>query len=189
MKKYLIITITLAMIISLCSCSSDSSRIDELEKRVEVLENAVGISESNGDINTANNEEVNNTDNEKYRQANTIMLIKDFNNKEETYEGSYYYLYLNGDRCHFSYQDADYTMLACDFSKETYDEVMNMLCSEKLEEYESKTDENGKITDEIIPQILGVNVGAKNIYFKEPSNMSEIVAKFESFKEQAEPVE
>ena len=54
-----------------------------------------------------------------------------------------------------------------------------------LKEYKSSQ----QFKDEIIPQILAVNVGAKNIYLKDPSNMSEIVAKFESFKEQAEPVE
>lgn len=185
MKKYLIITITLAMIISLCSCSSDSSRIDELEKRVEVLENAVGISESNGDINTANNDELSNTDNEEYRKAKTIMLIKDFNNEEETYEGGYYQLQLIDDRCNFYYSGADFTSASCDFSKEKFDEVLNMICSQKLEKHESRTDENGKITDEIIPIMLKID----SDFIEAPANIDEIVATFESFKDQAETAE
>ena len=100
MRKLLVIAISLIMILSLSGCSSDS-RIDELEKRVEVLENAVGISESNEDIDTSNNEELSYTDNEEYRNAKTILLIKDFNNKEETYEGGYYQLQLRDDRCNF----------------------------------------------------------------------------------------
>ena len=191
MKKILITVITLAMIISLCSCSSDSSRIDELEKRVEVLENAVGISgneiENNEDVNANNTD---NTKNEEYREAKAIHLYCQFNTKDETWEGPYYELRLNDKEgtCTFNYHDENGEVLTSDYSEDVYKEVLDMICSQDLVEYQKKTDSSGKILDDVKPYMLGIH-RARFIYFEEPSNMSEIVAKFESFKDQAEPAE
>lgn len=185
MKKYLIITITLAMIISLCSCSSDSSRIDELEKRVEVLESIVGVSgndiENNSDINADYNE---NIENDIYRNTREIGIFYDFNTKDETNAGKYSVLRLDEKEgvCHFTYY-GESDALVSDYSIDVYNEILDMICSQNLELLQKKTDANGKIIDDVRPYVLRLD----NNYFEEPANMNEILSKFDNFKESSEP--
>ena len=55
------------------------------------------------------------------------------------------------------------------------------------EEYEEKYDSNGKIVYEDFPYMLFIRVKPIGAYYlKTPSNMDEIVAKFESLKALAE---
>ena len=62
--------------------------------------------------------------------------------------------------------------------------MLNLVCSQPLEKYESKTDANGKILYETVPCMLSLYLNGSDgsVYFKSPSNMDEIVAKFESMR-------
>ena len=184
MRNRIVIITVLVISLLLSSCSSDS-RIDELEQRVEVLENAVGITENNGEEENATAEGSTSVLSEENRKSKSITLIKDFNNKEETCDGGFCQLYLHDDRCTLLSNGPDNIELTCDFSTDVYEEVLDMICSQNLEAYESITDENGKIVDETVPYVLSLNSG----YVKAPSNIDEIVSRFESLKEQAEPTQ
>ena len=179
MKKLLVIIITLITIISLCACSSNN--------KTEVVENNEEIIENNEEV--VENEVIS-EENALYRDAKGIFLREKFNPQDETWEGASYDLRLNDDKCTFTYTDFNVSdQRTCDFTVDVYEEFLNMICSQNPEEYENKTDENGKIIYEIEPHIIGVYSNNKSYYLKDTSNISEIIEKFESFKELAEPVE
>lgn len=187
MKKILVITISLIMIMSLSSCSSNK-RIDELEKRVEVLENIVGISGDNTEINT--DEEEGYIDNSKYSDVNGICLIYDFHIDEESWEGEFYQLYYKDDKCKFTYQNQNTgEELYSDYTGDVFNEVLDMIISQNPQEYQSKTDENGKIIYETIPCVIKLYRAGNpnNYYFTDLPNQNEIIEKFEGFKDNAEP--
>ncbi len=185
MKKCLIITIILTMIISLCSCSSDSSRIDELEKRVEVLENAVGINENVDNSNTNNNSTANaekDTNTINYKDTFTIYLLCDVNTNGFSY-GPYYQVDKQSDNCIFTYQGGDDDFASTAFSLDVFNELVELIGAKGIEEYENQYDENGKIIYEDLPYVLYIGVGKSDFYYlKTPANMNEIVEKFESLK-------
>lgn len=170
------------MILSLCGCSSDS-RIDELEKRVEVLENAVGINESidnSNDNSTANIENDTNTIN--YKDTFTIYLLCDVNTNGFSY-GPYYQVDKQSDNCIFTYDGGADDFASTAFSLEVFDELVELICANGVEEYENQYDANGKIIYEDLPYVIYLGVGRSDFYYlKTPSNMNEIVEKFESLK-------
>lgn len=182
MKKLLVIAISLIMLVSLCSCSSDS-RIDELEKRVEVLENAVGINENNDDSTIIDDSTINDTNYIDYKDTRRIDLVHNI----DAYTFTRYEITKNEDKCIISYSDENGDITSGTFSLEVYDELLDLIASQGIEEYENTFDKNGKLVEDNQPYRIYLQVGQSDSYYlKMPSNIDEIVAKFESLKELAE---
>ena len=182
MRQKMLLFVLFVMIFSLCSCSSDS-RIDELEKRVEVLENAVGINENvdnSNDNSTANME--NDTNTIDYKNTFTIYLFCDVNTNGFTYE-TYYQVDKQSDNCIFTYYGKGDDFASTAFSLDVYDELVELIGATGVEEYENLYDANGQIIYEDLPYIIKIGVDKSDFYYlKNPSNINEIVEKFESLK-------
>ena len=177
MRKILVIAITLIMIFSLSSCSTNKS--DEVETDEAVIENE----ETNEETEMSEEEAL-------IRDAKGISIRNDFNPQEESWQGASYELHLYDDKCTFNYYDFNTgEELTSDYTVDVFEEVIDMICADNPEEYENKADENGKIIYETVPHMLDIFTHSKHHYLKEPSNMNEILEKFESFKESADPVQ
>ena len=186
MRKLLVIAISLIMILSLSGCSSDS-RIDELEQRVEVLESIVGINE-NPDNTTVNDNSTANGDTNQiiYNEIKEIYLYCDFDTEYHTSK-TLYELRKDTDKCNFVYTYESGDIVSCSFSLDVYDEVVSLITASGIEEYEEKYDSNGKLTYEHLPYMLYILADTSSFYYlKTPSNIDDIVEKFESLKELAE---
>lgn len=184
MKKLLVIVISLIMLVSLCGCSSDS-RIDELEKRVEVLENAVGINENVDNSNTNDNSTANiesDTNTIDYKNTFRICLFCDVNTNGFYYD-TYYEVVKQSDNCIFTYYGKGDDFASTAFSLEVFDELVELIGATGIEEYEPQYDANGKIIYEDLPYTIQIGVNKSDFYYlKNPSNLNEIVEKFESLK-------
>lgn len=172
----------------MCGCVSDSE-YKKLEERVAYLESIHGISinvtEDKEKASAEDRYENDEVDNTEYMGAQAIVFAYGFDAQHESFAGDYYQLRLNEDDCTLTYYDVTVgSELRCDFSIDVYDELLRMICNQPLEKYKSPIDENGKILYETVPHILGLYLdGSKGtVYFSDPSNINEIIAKFEELK-------
>ena len=88
-------------------------------------------------------------------------------------------------KCVFDYRDSNKKVHQCDFSKDIFNDFLDLILSQDLEEYQYKTDLNGKIVYDVEPHILGLSFYGQVVYYEDPSNMDEIIAKFEDLVEAA----
>lgn len=182
MRKGIIVSV-LMLCLLMTGCVSNA-KYEELETRVENLERIHGIENSDKDEKneSSNNAEV--SDNE-YATAKSINLLYEFDPETNSWRGDYYQLRLEKDKCTLQYHSQEpFEETYTDYSVDKYYEVLNLVCSQPLEKYENKVDDNGKIIYETVPCMLGLymNGSEGTIYFKTPANMDEIIAKFESMK-------
>ena len=146
------------------------------------------ISVESEELQTANQDEL--TENVQYKDATGIGLYYDFNTEYENCSGPYYYIVLDpdGKKSTFTYYPNTIDNpdgVRCDFSEETYYNLLDMICSQTLVEYESKTDSSGKKLYKTEPYILGLSAygysGTK--YYNNPSNITDIIHEFERLKD------
>ena len=187
MRKIIVVA-TLCFL--LCGCAS-TQKVDELEKRIEYLESLHGIDSdlASDDVSSELNHEPSLASiNADYAKAEAIELLYDFDPETKNSNSKYYQLRIWGDKSSFTYyDDGPYNAIYCDFSLDTYYEFLNMICCQPLEKYEPKTDSNGKLLYENVPCIMGLFLNASDgaVYFKDPTNMDEIIARFEELKDSA----
>lgn len=154
-------------------------------KRICIFIIVLCLSISGCTSNTPTDSTDSNSDNSNYRKAKGINLLYEYDMLSKTWTGSYYQLRLWDDKCTLTYFNKDNSKtLYCDFSLDVYNEVIELICSHSLEKYEYPTDSNGKIIYETIPYILELFFGGyeRPVLLKDPANMNEIIAKFESLK-------
>jgi len=188
MSKYFVICLVLIICLTVTGCISDK-KYDELEKRVSNLEKMVGVSNETIYSSTGADEEAIEDHKSEYLSARGIELLYEFDPETNSWTGQYYQLRLSEDKCTLTYHEKDNYKddIYCDFSKETYDEFLNMICDQDLEEFESKVDSTGKIIYEQQQYILGLYLNGSHgtTYFKNPQNMDDIIKKFESLRDSA----
>ena len=185
-KKVVVISAVLCML--LCGCTSNQ-KIDELERRIEVLENAVGINQ-NIDDSTITDDSSSNADNKTssidYEEMREIDLFCDLDTEYYS-SATHYEVVKNSDKCIFTYFYENGDIASTAFSLDVYNELVDLIEAGNIEEYEEKYDSNGQIVYEKIPYMVFIRVDKSGSYYlKTPSNIDEIVAKFESLKELAE---
>ena len=188
-NKIIAISLIITMCIVMTGCVSDK-QYEDLEKRVSYLEKVVGVADQSSSSNTTNSSSTNSTSKDKnsdYLSAEAIELHYDFDPQSNGTYGKYYQLRMGKDKCTLTYYEPGQNNVYCDFSKETYNELLNMVCSQELEKFESSSDANGKIVYERQPYILGLYMDGSNgiVYFKNPKNIDQIIAKFESLRDSA----
>lgn len=119
-----------------------------------------------------------------------IDLRFDYNTEERNWSGGGYQLRKFSDHCELYYYTANADEdLTCNFTVETYEKVLDLVLASDPQKYQQRSDENGKITYEIIPCALylyweGDTRG--HMLCETPANIDEIIAKFEELKQAAE---
>ncbi len=182
MKKALVL---LVFSILLTGCVSDSD-YRELEARVSYLE-SLHSSETITEPVTGN--EVSDSVESIYSEVKSISFDTEFNTEDSSTWGEVYQLTLKDDKCTLYYLDVKAGKdFLCDFSKEKFYDVLNVVTSCQLEEYESPVDDNGKIVYETVPHMLGlyINPDVGTVYYKDPVNINDIILEFEKLREAAE---
>ncbi len=193
MKKpnhIVLIALITALGMTLTGCANDK-KIEELEKRIEYLESLHQTDSTTSDV--AQNylieqESIPETANAEYLKAEAIDLLYDYDTQKDTWTGEYYQLRIWGDKSTFTYYgEGSYDPIYCDFSLNTYYELLNMICVQQVEKYENQTDSNGKILYETVPRMLKLFLNASDgsVCIKEPENMDAIIARFKELKESA----
>ena len=161
-------------------CVSDA-KYEELESRVENLERIHGIENDSSNEEEGSNVEDNAVPD--YCGVTSITLWYEFDTEQKGGRGDYYQLRLDDDKCTLIYHNREtFEDTYTDYSVDTYNEVLNLVCSQPLEEYKNKADANGKIIYETIPCMLSLYWPGESKYYETPANMDEIKAKFEAMK-------
>lgn len=124
----------------------------------------------------------------QYGNATSIVLLYDYDTETEQEGGQSYSIYLAGDRCTFWYRDSpsDAGGYKCELIKQTFYDFLDLVTSEELEEYERYTiDSDGKYVYDTKPYVLGIYYSGieKPVFYKDPSNMADIIKEFERLKD------
>lgn len=114
-----------------------------------------------------------------------IYLGYQYTPRNSVFNDKYYHLNMATNKCVFDYRDSNKKEHQCDFSKDIFNDFLDLILSQDLEEYQYKTDLNGKIEYDVEPYILGLSFNGQVVYYENPSNMDEIIAKFEELVEAA----
>lgn len=187
MKKNIIVLAIIVSCFSISGCVSNAE-YHELEERVAYLESLHNI-EGENDISTETITPNSSEDlNEYLKGATGIMLCYEYNTKENGWNGDYYQIVLREDKSSFAYVERESSEYGnCDFSRETFEDVLGLITNQKLEKYENEIDEKGMIVYKTLPRVLGVYVDGKEGYvlLKDPDNINEIVKKFEELENHA----
>lgn len=113
-----------------------------------------------------------------------IYLGYEFSPKTGGWEGKVYHLQKADDKCVFIYTNpklktSEEQVQQCDYSQDVYNDFLDLICNQKLEKYQYETDSDGKIVYDNEPYNLALFYKGQLLFYKNPSNMDNIVSKFE----------
>ena len=118
-----------------------------------------------------------------------IDLYYDYDTGSKSIDGGYYQLRCFGSYCTFYYSGPGMgEEISCNFTMEIYEEMLDLVLSSNPKPYAIRSDENGKITYEVLPSALRLYWGGgkgQQMLCETPENMDEIIARFEELKEAA----
>lgn len=122
----------------------------------------------------------------------SIDIMYDYDMQSNSWTGDYYELKNRGDHCQFIYHNHNHNTfegIYCDFSIDIYNEIVDLVLSNTIEEYTLTADEHGKIIYDTVPYIMKLywsGSDGRQILCKDPKNVTEIISKFEELKQYAQ---
>lgn len=138
----------------------------------------------NIDQSTTNKEETSAEGKIDSSKITDIYLGYEFSPKTGGWEGKVYHLQKADNKCVFIYtnpklKSSEEQVQQCDYSLDVYNDFLDLICDQKLEKYQYETDSDGKIVYDNEPYNLGLFYMGQLFFYKNPSNMNDIVSQFE----------